>query len=102
MLMKGRMSVHQSIVAPTDTLRAYYFNEQYKIRADYDWLIRHYKDGVKFVNLDMVVSNYDCGGFSAKAIEDHSFQMETGLIRRKNYPMAGRIYELIEKCRIFV
>lgn len=102
MLMKGRMPTHQGIVAPADILRAYYFNEQYKIRADYDWLIRTYKDGVKFVNLDMLVCNYDCGGFSVKAIEDHTFQAETSLIRRKNYPVAGRIYGLIEKCRICV
>lgn len=102
MLMKGRMPSHQSIVAPTDILRANYFNERYKIRADYDWLIRSYKDGVKFVNLDMVVCNYDCGGFSAKAIEDYTFQAETSLIRRKNYPVVGRIYELIEKYQTYV
>lgn len=101
MLMKGRMPAHQGIVAPTDTLRANYFNEQYKIRADYDWLIKSYKDGVKFVNLDMVVCNYDCGGFSAKAIQDHTFQAETSLIRKKNYPVVGRIYGLIDKCRSF-
>ena len=102
MLMKGRMPAHQSIVAPTDTLRANYFNEQYKIRADYDWLIRSYKDGVKFVNLDMVVCNYDYSGFSSKAIEDHTLQAETSLISKKNYPVAGRIYELLEKCQAFV
>lgn len=97
MLMKGRMPVHQGIVAPTDTLRANYFNEKYKIRADYDWLIKSYKDGVKFVNLDMVVCNYDYGGLSVKTIEDHTFQAETNQIRKKNYPVMGRIYGLIDR-----
>ena len=97
MLMKGRMPVHQGIVAPTDTLRANYFNEKYKIRADYDWLIKSYKDGVKFVNLDMVVCNYDYSGLSVKTIEDHTFKAETNLNRKKKYPVKGRIYRLIDK-----
>lgn len=101
MLMKGRMPAHQGIVAPTEALRANYFNERYEIRADYDWLLRCYKDRMRFVNLDMVVCNYDCSGFSSKSIEDYTLQAETCIIRKKNYPVLGRIYELMDKCHMY-
>lgn len=92
-LMKGYMPVHQSIAAPLDILRRNYFNEAYKIRADYDWLLRCYKEGVKFANLDMMVCRYDCSGFSSITDKGSCFRIETSSIRKKIYPMVGRYYE---------
>lgn len=96
-LIKGWMPVHQSIAAPLPVLRAHYFNEAFKIRADYDWLLRCYRDGVTFINLDMMVCRYDCDGFSSTTVKDNSFQNETGRIRKKNFPITGRIYEFMDK-----
>ena len=100
-LMEGHMPTHQSIAAPTDALRNHYFCEEYKIRADYDWLLKCYRDGIRFVNLDFVVCRYDYSGLSTKAMRDHSLQEETVIIRNKNYPVMGRVYQWTDRFRIF-
>lgn len=99
-LIKGWMPVHQSIAAPTSVLREQYFNEKFKIRADYDWILRCYRAGIKFINLDFAVCRYDCDGFSSTTVKDNSFQNETSRIRKKNFPITGRIYEFIHKCQL--
>ena len=35
----GGMPCHQSIFAPRKALTNHYFREQYKIRADFEWLL---------------------------------------------------------------
>lgn len=99
-LMKGCVPTHQSIAAPIDVLRGHYFNEEYKIRADYDWLLKCYKERIRFINLDFIVCRYDYTGVSTKAIKDHSLQAETVIIRNRNYPVLGRVYECMDKLRL--
>lgn len=93
MLLKGNMPIHQSIVAPLSLLKKYYFNETYKIRGDYDWVLRCYRAGVKFVDMDFPICNYDCSGLSARASVKRLLREETVIIRRSIYPIAGRICE---------
>lgn len=95
-LMKGRMPIHQSIAAPLSSLKKHYFNEEYKIRADYDWLLRCCKEGMKFINLDFVVCKYDSTGVSARAKYKKCMKKETKLIRKRNFPVLGRIYEMLD------
>ena len=99
-LMKGYMPVHQSIAVPTVLLKRHYFNEEYKIRADYDWLMRAYKEGIRFVNMGFPVCKYDCSGLSSRASYKKILKAETLMIRRKVYPLLGRIYELRNQWKI--
>lgn len=93
-LLKGWMPVHQSIAAPAGALKRHYFNEDYIIRADYDWLLKCHKERVRFVDLDFPVCRYDCSGISSRAAFKERMQQETAMIRRKLYPVMGRIYEM--------
>ena len=95
-LMKGCMPIHQSIAAPLYILKKYIFNEEYKIRADYDWLLRCCKDGVRLINLNFVVCNYDSSGVSARAKYKKIMKYETRLIRIRNFPVLGRIYDILD------
>lgn len=99
-MMKSHMPMHQSIVAPTDALRKYYFCEEYKIRADYDWLFKCYRERIRFINLDFVVCRYDYSGVSTKAMRDNSLQAETVIIRNKYYPVMGRVYQWADRFRM--
>lgn len=94
-LLKGNMPIHQSIAAPLPLLKKYYFNEKYKIRADYDWILRCYRDRVKFIDLNFPVCKYDCSGISARARAKKLLGQETIMIRRDVYPVIGRIYEML-------
>lgn len=94
-LMKGYMPIHQSITAPLNILKKYYFNEEYQIRADYDWFLKCYKDGMRLVNLNFVVCNYDSSGVSARAKCKKRMKNEFRLIRKRVFPLLGRIYEIL-------
>lgn len=95
-LMKGYMPIHQSIAAPLYILKKHGFNEEYKIRADYDWLLRCCKDGLRLVNLNFVVCKYDNSGISARAKYKKIMNKETQTIRKRNFPILGRIYGMID------
>ena len=92
-LLKGNMPIHQSVAAPLSLLKKYYFNEKYKIRGDYDWMLRCYRAGIKFVNMDFPVCRYENSGLSARASMKKLLQQETVTIRRDIYPIIGRICE---------
>lgn len=92
-LLRGNMPIHQSIAAPLPLLKKYYFNEEYKIRGDYDWILRCYKSGAKFVNMNFPVCRYDGSGLSARASMKKLLRQETLEIRRDIYPVIGRICE---------
>lgn len=96
-LMKGHMPVHQSIASLAYLLKRYYFNEEYSIRADYDWLLKCYKEKVNFINLGFPVCKYDCSGISERAKHNGLLQKETQIIRRKNSPIRSRIYKIFDK-----
>ncbi len=95
-LMKGRMPIHQSIAAPLSALKKHCFNENYKIRSDYDWLLKCCKDRIKFINLNLVVCKYDSSGVSARAKYKKCMKEETKIIRKTNFPILGRIYGMID------
>lgn len=95
-LMKGFMPIHQSIAAPLYILKKHCFNEEYKIRADYDWLLRCCKDRMRLVNLNFVVCKYDNSGISARAKYKKIMNKETQMIRKRNFPILGRIYGIMD------
>lgn len=91
--LRGWIPVHQSIAAPTSVLKSNYFDEAYAIRADYDWMIRCYKNGIRFIDLNFPICRYDCSGISSRMEFKKHLWKETMIIRRKYYPVMAQIYE---------
>lgn len=56
---------HQSCFIKTELSRRYKFNEQYKIAADYDMILRAYKEGRVFEYLDEDIARFDMDGISS-------------------------------------
>ncbi len=65
-LLNGNMPCHQSIFAPKELLVNHYFREQYKIRADYEWLFYSVTRGNVCRSVPVIVSNYDAMGISGE------------------------------------
>lgn len=56
--------VHQASFVRTDVMKAHYFNEKYKIYADWELFLRLYFEGERFVKIDVDIANYDLTGIS--------------------------------------
>lgn len=66
-LSTGWMPCHQSIFAPACTLRSHYFNEKYRIRADFEWLAYCVCRGIECRVLPFAVCCFAGGGVSSDA-----------------------------------
>lgn len=60
----GGMPCHQSIFAPKKALTNHYFREQYKIRADFEWLLYSLINGWTYKNISTIICFYDMSGMS--------------------------------------
>lgn len=65
-LLNGYMPNHQAIFAPRNLLTDNYFREQYKMRADYEWLVYSVSRGCRCVGVPVIVSYYDVSGASSR------------------------------------
>lgn len=87
---------HQGIFAKRSIFSKYgYFDVQYRICADYDWLLRVYNRGVHIAYVDVLVSYFCIGGVSS-GIE---LLPEKKAICLKHLPQAlyGRYFEKINQ-----
>lgn len=94
------MPCHQGIFAPRQIMTRYYFNEQYVIRADFDWLVKSYLDGVIFQGIDAVVADFDMEGISSDLSYREQFNNETTQIMTSLYRTQSSDELLIEKLRV--
>lgn len=61
MLLSGRMPCHQSIFTKTEKLRELQgFDETYSICADFDFMVRSFKQGFSVRTVDVSISTVDC------------------------------------------
>lgn len=65
-MLLGNWAGHQAVFAKTSTLRQYYFNEKYKIAADFDWFVRNVKDGRNIEYASIIVCNFVVDGVSTR------------------------------------
>ena len=70
------MPCHQAIFAPRKLLLDHYFREQYKIRADYEWLMYSISKGNECINIPTIISYYGVTGVSGRAKYDFLFHEE--------------------------
>lgn len=96
----GEWAYHQAVFATTENLRKYYFNESYKIAADYDWFMRNLRDKTKIVFGDLMICNYMRDGFSCKTSNRARLQKEKKLIVKRNFKRLYYINQVLKKWMI--
>lgn len=79
------MPCHQAIFAPRNIMARYYFDESYKIRADYAWIVDAYLDAVTFAGTDLIVAEFDTEGVSSDIKYREQFNVETAKIMKRFY-----------------
>lgn len=65
-LADGDMPCHQSIFAPRRSLINHYFREQYRIRADYEWLLHSVINGFAYQPISIIICYYEMSGVSSR------------------------------------
>ena len=66
LLFQGVMPCHQSIFSPRKALTNHYFREQYRIRADFEWLLYSITHGCLCKAIPLIISCYDISGVSGR------------------------------------
>lgn len=87
LLLQGKMMCHQSIFTKTDIMRAYGFNTNYSITADYDFLMRMVRDKRKLEYIDVTVSIVDnIDGISSSVHNMDEMRRQDDLSLKANFP----------------
>jgi len=74
-LIEKRMPFsHQSVFARRDVLQKYPFDLQYKIAADYDFLLTAYQAGLEFFDVNTIISVVEKQGVSSLSLYDSFVQ----------------------------
>lgn len=82
-IFNGTMPCHQSIVAPKKSLINHLFSEEYKIRADYEWLVHSICNGYECINIPVTISCFDATGMSGRLKNSNLFKKEEESILEK-------------------
>lgn len=81
-ILYDRMSVpHQALFSATKMMKANKFNEEYKICADYEFLLNRKIKGAKFERIDLVIAYFSADGVSNLKIAKLLSEMSS--IRKK-------------------
>lgn len=91
-MLAGYMPVHQSVFFAGDKIRGRLFNESYRLRSDYDWLMEAQKKGFGFKNINFPVSAYNVDGVSGRGKSRKVMEKETKEIVEKYYPWMRMVY----------
>lgn len=75
-LAHEEMPCHQAVFSPRKALVNHYFREQYKIRADYEWLVHSVIKGYSYKAIPVIVSRYDTSGVSGRLKNIRLFREE--------------------------
>ena len=84
-ILLGKWAGHQAVFAKTNTLRQYYFNEKYKIAADFDWFVRNVKNGSNIEYANIIVCNFVKDGISNRCENLAILDKELDNIIRSHY-----------------
>lgn len=87
LLLMGKMMSHQALFTKSDIMRQYMFDEQYKITADYDFIVRAKKNKCNIAYIDRTVCIMDnIEGISAQDSNYDLMRKEDDRSLRKNMP----------------
>ncbi len=81
---------HQAMFTRCDVLKEYRFDTGYTLAADYDTMIRMFRDGRRFKKLDEIISIFEMGGASYKQSVDYLKQIyisreKNSIVSTKNF-----------------
>lgn len=104
MLMMGKMPCHQGIFTNVSVLKKYRFDESYQICADFDFMVRCLRSGVRMQYIDVDISVVDCiMGISSQSANLDQMRAEDDRSLRENYPLCYMFMQplkrIIRKCR---
>lgn len=92
---------HQACFYDRELLLAHPFRTEYRVRADYEQFLwcfftRQYRDGVRFCHGDIMVADYEGGGFSETKESRKLSEREHQRIVREYFPKGAlRKYQLV-------
>jgi glycosyltransferase involved in cell wall biosynthesis len=93
--LPSRMINHPACFVPKKIYsRVGMFDTRYRIAADYDFLLRAYRQGVPFKHVERIIASFRHGGFSSRnrsAQEVLRIQLENGYKSRAQYLLASAL-----------
>lgn len=88
LLLMGRMICHQGMFTRADLMRAYRFDEQYTITADYDFVVRAHKNKCSMRYVDRTVAVVDSvEGISSRTANNDIMRREDDRSLKENFPV---------------
>lgn len=88
LLLMGRMICHQGMFTRAELMRAYRFNEQYTITADYDFVVRAQKNKCSMRHIDRTVAVVDSvEGISSRTANNDIMRKEDDRSLKENFPV---------------
>ena len=64
-IMMGEMPCHQSMFIRTEVIAGHYFNEKYRIRADFDLFVYLFRCKFQMKYVALTIANYPADGISS-------------------------------------
>lgn len=80
------MVPHPGVFVKSSTLNELYFDEQYSVAADYDFIVRRLISGGEIMRIPMPIANYTSGGFSDLPRNRILSIFETRHIQKRFFP----------------
>lgn len=94
---------HQSLLIRTEVMKKYYYNEEYKYAADYDFILKLYlEERESFHSLNMIISIFSRTGISCVKLDEVYAEVEKILINNSLlYDSKKRhyLYSIKNKCK---
>lgn len=92
---------HQSMLFKRDIcLDSFWYNEKYKILADYEFTVRVFKEGKKFMHIPVIVDCYEGNGISETKQGNVIGCAEMKIIRKEYFHDRYRRYNFIIACTL--
>ena len=93
---------HQAIFVKASILKKYGFNENYRLAADYDLIMKLYKEHKTFLKMETIISVYCIGGISSTNTvqvfkEYERIKYAYGAKKNKSYNVIKYFYNIIKQ-----
>lgn len=99
-MANGSMPCHQSIFSPRRALTNHYFREQFKIRADYEWLMYSITHGWDYKEISTLIGFYDMSGMSGRIKNMKLLKKEEMEILKEYAPILSKEASIYSKSNV--
>ena len=98
-LISDKAVDNTSSAASCNALNKAFRDDEFKICADRDWMMRATKNGAKWIPLNETVVKYDLSEESISVRDTEGLRKEERLCLKKNYPILLPVYGVFDFCR---